>query len=258
MKVSGSSSSRAPTAIATRSTPRGWPAPSRARCGTSRPTSRRRRGHPAGRLRLRRLPARRRDRPLQPDHGRRPRVRRARRAGARHLQRLPGAGRGGLVPGALLRNATLRFEPLGPPRGRAADTPFTRALAAGPDAAHADRPRRGQLLPAATTSSTRSSARAGPLPLRERDAAPERATRTASARDIAGVIDGRGRRGLMPHPERASEADARVGRRDASCARWSRAGAGRRGDRRPWSRHVGGVAMTVAERPSSRSIAGSA
>ena len=69
---------------------------------------RRRRGRPR-RLLLRRLPARRRDRPLLAGHG----VGRSRspagRPGARHLQRLPGAVRGGLLPGALLPNTTLRF-----------------------------------------------------------------------------------------------------------------------------------------------------
>ena len=68
----------------------------------------------------------------------------------------------GLVPGALLRNATLRFEhrwvTLSVERR---DTPFTRRIPAGRDAAHADRPRRGQLLPAG-----RGPGRAGGAPRR--------------------------------------------------------------------------------------------
>ena len=47
-----------------------------------------------GRLLVRRLPARRRDRPLRADHARGRGLRRGRRPRARHLQRLPGAVRG--------------------------------------------------------------------------------------------------------------------------------------------------------------------
>ena len=56
---------------------------------------RRRGGRPARRLRLRRLPAGGRHRPVQPGHAQRRRVRGGRRARARHLQRLPGPRRGG-------------------------------------------------------------------------------------------------------------------------------------------------------------------
>ena len=52
------------------------------------------RRHPARRIQLRRLPARRRHRALQSDHERGRRTREARRAGARHLQRLPDRLRG--------------------------------------------------------------------------------------------------------------------------------------------------------------------
>ncbi len=105
---------------------------------------------PARRLRLRRLPARRRHRALQPDHGRGPRPRGARRAGARHLQRVPGA-RGGRARAG--RPAAERVAALRAPL----DAAFRRAVrhavhAGGPcrsDAAHADRARRGLLLPAA-------------------------------------------------------------------------------------------------------------
>ena len=61
--------------------------------------SRRRRRHPARRVRARRLPADRRDRALLPDHAGGEAVCRRRRAGARHLQRLPGAAGGRVAAG---------------------------------------------------------------------------------------------------------------------------------------------------------------
>ena len=63
-----------------------------------RPEGRRRR-HPAGRVRARRLPAHRRDGALLADHARGAGVRRPRRAGARHLQRLSDPARGGAAAG---------------------------------------------------------------------------------------------------------------------------------------------------------------
>ncbi len=61
--------------------------------------ARRRRWRAAARgLLLRRLPALRRDRPLRTRDGRRRRVRGRRRAGARHLQRVPDPLRGGSAP----------------------------------------------------------------------------------------------------------------------------------------------------------------
>jgi len=108
----------------------------------------------------------------------------------------------GLVPGALLRNASLRFEHrwvrLAVER---TDTPFTRAVPPGltlrlpiahgegnfflpPDELDALEARRGVVF---------------------RYVAPE-GNPNGSARDIAGVIDRRGNVcGLMPHPERAAE-----------------------------------------------------
>jgi len=118
----------------------------------------------------------------------------------------------GLVPGALLRNRSLRF--LGRDVAIAAerlDTPFTHALAtAGPlrmpiahgegcffadDTALDDLERDGQVL-------FRYVDRAG-----ERAAEDDRtANPNGSLRAIAGVINARGNvAGLMPHPERASE-----------------------------------------------------
>jgi phosphoribosylformylglycinamidine synthase len=108
----------------------------------------------------------------------------------------------GLVPGALLRNATLRFEHrwvrLHPER---LDTPFTQAIPEG----------RQLRLPIAHGEGCYV------LPDRELDAleaegrvlfryvGPE-GNPNGSARDVAGVLDAGGRVcGLMPHPERAAE-----------------------------------------------------
>ena len=84
-----------------------------------------------GRLLLRRLPARRRDRPLLARDGGGARVRARRRPGARHLQRLPGALRGGPAPGraAAQRRAALRLPPGRARSSRTRRTPFTRAAA---------------------------------------------------------------------------------------------------------------------------------
>ena len=109
----------------------------------------------------------------------------------------------GLVPGALLRNASLRFEHrwvrLAVERR---DTPFTAAV-----------PQDRQLrLPIAHGEGNYF------LPEPELDAlearrgvvfryAPPEGNPNGSSRDIAGVIDSRGNVcGLMPHPERAAEA----------------------------------------------------
>jgi phosphoribosylformylglycinamidine synthase len=109
----------------------------------------------------------------------------------------------GLVPGALRRNSTLRFEHrwvrLSVER---TDSPFTRAVPPGHalrlPIAHGE----GNFyLPDDDLDSL--EARGGVL---FRYAAPE-GNPNGSARDIAGVTDAGGRVcGLMPHPERASEA----------------------------------------------------
>jgi phosphoribosylformylglycinamidine synthase I len=109
----------------------------------------------------------------------------------------------GLLPGALLRNATLRFEHrwvrLSVERH---DTPFTRAVPAGKTLrlpiAHGEG---CYYLPDDELDAL--EARGGVL---FRYAAPE-GNPNGSARDIAGVIDAGGRVcGLMPHPERAADA----------------------------------------------------
>jgi phosphoribosylformylglycinamidine synthase len=108
----------------------------------------------------------------------------------------------GLVPGALLRNASLRFEHrwvrLSVERS---DTPFTRAVPPGTTlrlpVAHGEG---NFFLPPADLDDL--EARGGVL---FRYTAPE-GNPNGSSRDIAGVVDERGNVcGLMPHPERAAE-----------------------------------------------------
>ena len=108
----------------------------------------------------------------------------------------------GLVPGALLRNASLRFEHCWVRiRAERTDTPFTRAIPAGRElrmpVAHGE----GRYwLPPGELDALESDGR-----VLFRYVGPE-GNPNGSERDIAGVIDGRGRvAGLMPHPERASE-----------------------------------------------------
>jgi phosphoribosylformylglycinamidine synthase I len=109
----------------------------------------------------------------------------------------------GLVPGALLRNASLRFEHrwvrLSVERH---DTPFTRAMPVGTTLrmpiAHGEG---NYFLPDADLDAL--EARRG---VAFRYTTPE-GNPNGSARDIAGVLDERGTTcGLMPHPERAAEA----------------------------------------------------
>jgi phosphoribosylformylglycinamidine synthase len=109
----------------------------------------------------------------------------------------------GLLPGALLRNASLRFEhgwvTLAVERR---DTPFTAAIPAGRTLrmpiAHGEG---NYFLPDADLDAL--EARGGVV---FRYAGPE-GNPNGSARDIAGVVDAGGRVcGLMPHPERAAEA----------------------------------------------------
>jgi phosphoribosylformylglycinamidine synthase len=118
----------------------------------------------------------------------------------------------GLVPGALLRNASLRFAGreivITPER---LDTPFTSALASGgalrmpvahgegcyfaDDATLDDLERDGQVLFRYVDASGRPAAPGDP------------ANPNGSLRAIAGVLNPAGNvAGLMPHPERAAEA----------------------------------------------------
>jgi phosphoribosylformylglycinamidine synthase len=109
----------------------------------------------------------------------------------------------GLVSGALLRNASLRFEHrwvrLSVERR---DTPFTSAIPAGRElrlpVAHGEG---NYFLPDHELDVLEASGR-----VLFRYAPPE-GNPNGSARDIAGVLDAGGRVcGLMPHPERAAEA----------------------------------------------------
>ena len=108
----------------------------------------------------------------------------------------------GLLPGVLRRNATLRFEHRWVTLSvENRDTPFTWQVPAGMTLrmpiAHGEG---NYWLPDADLDALETAGR-----VVFRYAAPE-GNPNGSARDIAGVIDERGRVcGLMPHPERASE-----------------------------------------------------
>ncbi len=134
-----------------------------------------RRGDPAGRLRLWRLPSRRCAGPVQPDHGRRPRARRARRSRARHLQRVPGAGRGGDGTGrARAQRIPPLRAPLGAPGGGAAGYPLHVRRAPGTDTAPSRRSWGGLLHAAGAGPGCPGGARWGPLPLPVPGGQPER------------------------------------------------------------------------------------
>ncbi len=139
----------------------------------------------------------RRGRSFQGGHGR-----------ARHLQRFPGLVETELLPGALMRNAGLRFVCRDVHlRVERSDSPFTRAYTAGAvvrmpvahgegnyfaDAATLDRlDGEGQVAFRYVTPEGETSDNANP---------------NGSARHIAGVF-GKDRRvlGLMPHPERLAD-----------------------------------------------------
>ena len=164
----------------------------------------------------------------------------------------------GLVPGALLRNASLRFA--GQEVTIAAerlDTPFTHALDARPAAAHAGRPRRGLLLRRRRDARRARARRPGPVPLRRRRGRAgrtrrRRPTRTARCARSPGVMNARGQR-------RRADAASGAGRRRRSSGSDDGFGdrplAGR--ERRASGATTGpvavgparGLAMTVAERP---------
>ena len=175
-----------------------------------RPDGRRRRGA-ARRLLLRRLPAGRRHRPLQPGHGGRRDLRRRRRAGPGHLQRLPDPVRG-RTPARAPWCATGRCASRPRPwlRVENADTMFTREL-----------PRRGRCCacrsptPRATTRPTRRRwtrlEGEGRVVFRYVDASGEVTRRpptpTAPPATSPGIVNEGGNvLGMMPHPERAMEA----------------------------------------------------
>ncbi len=178
------------------------PRGSATRCcsGTATRPARRRRGDRPRRLLLRRLPARRRARALLADHGRGRALRPPRRAGARHLQRLPGAVRGGAAAG---RAAAEHVAALRLPPGRCS-TSSTRTRS-GPARARAATGSRSRpsTRPAATGRPTRCSTSSRP----NGQVVLRYATGNGfngSARDIAGVCNRAGNVvGLMPHPEHA-------------------------------------------------------
>ena len=171
---------------------------------------RRRRRHPARRVRARRLPAHRRDRALLADH-----------AGGEALCRTPAGrcsasatasrccSRPGCCPARCCATRSLHFRcEHVHVQGRADRHAVHRWRAARAGAADSDRARRGQLLRRARrrrrgSSETGRSSSATSTPTGER---PPTANPNGSVNNIAGICnEARNVVGLMPHPERACE-----------------------------------------------------
>ncbi len=176
-----------------------------------------RRGGRPRRLLLRRLPARRGDRPLLPRDGRRRGVRRCRRPGARDLQRLPGPVRGGAPArrAASQRERALPLPPGRPRRGERRDSVHPR-VRGRPEPLDPGQAHVGPLLRAARDAGRAGGERAGRAALRARPE-PER-VRTRHRRRPQ-------RRGERDGPDAAPRARGRsfdrLGRRPASCSpRW--------------------------------------
>ena len=175
---------------------------------------RRRRRDPARRLRARRLPAHRRDRALLADHAGGADVRRRRRAGARHLQRLPGAARGRPAAGRDAAQPQRQVPVRARPR-QASSRPTRRSRSrAAPGQvlripiAHGE----GNYYAEPEVVARLESEPAGGLPLRRRRR--RRSTPTAnpngSVNNIAGICNERAQR---RRPDAASRARLRAGRR---------------------------------------------
>ena len=131
-----------------------------------------------------------------------------RRPGDGHLQRISDPVRGGLLPGALMRNASQHYICKQTfLRTETADSPFTHGLERA-GAADADRPYGRQLL-LRCGDTGRAEARDR---IAFRYATPEgemtaAANPNGSLDNIAGVLsEGRNVLGMMPHPDRSSEA----------------------------------------------------
>ncbi len=169
---------------------------------------------PARWLLARRLPAPRRDRVLQPDRAGAPRVRETRRAHPRHLQRLPDPRRScGLLPGALARNRAPALRVPRRPRPRStAKGAFTQRAREGHGA-----PRYRSRTRTAAITATKGRARGSKAKGRGRfataradgrvdDGVPDERRTARSRTSRASTTERRSVLGMMPHPERASEA----------------------------------------------------
>ena len=179
------------------------------------------RDRPARRLRVRRLPPGRRHRPLQPGDAGGGRLRRGRRSRARHLQRLPGPGRGRPAPGRAAAQpiAPLRLSRRGHPRGAGGHRLHPPGAGRGraPDAGC---PWRGLLLRRRRDARCAGARRPDPLPLRGRcrepgtgrgPGEPERLAPGDRRRDQCRRKRGR----PYAAPRTCGGRAARLGRRDA-------------------------------------------
>ncbi len=147
-----------------------------------------RRDRPARWVRLRRLPAGRRHRPVQPGHARGGGLRRRRRPRPRDLQRLPGPDRGRAAARArscaTARSGSCRAGSRSPPSGSTRRSP-ARSTRAGRSGCRSPTARAAYFAEPATLDAL-EAARRGPVPLRPRgrDASPAARTtgRTRTAR----------------------------------------------------------------------------
>ena len=152
-----------------------------------------------GRLLVRRLPARRGDRPVLSSDARRGRLRRRRRLRPRDLQRLPGAVRGRPASRVCCAPTSRSRSCAGtsPLRVERNDVAFLSTLRDRPAADDPRQARRGLLL--RRRRAARGSSRHGQIVLRYDSENPN-----GSIDDIAGVVNADGNvMGLMPHPEHA-------------------------------------------------------
>ena len=203
---------------------------------TERRPRRRRCGRAARRLRPRRPPADRRDRPLLAGDARGRGVRRSRRPGPRLVQRLPDPDRGGHPA----RRPAAQRPPRVPLRlAAAAGRAGRRALARRAEPRARRSGCRSRTARAATTPTPRSSTSwrpTGRVVLRYADedgAVTPDANPNGSLRSIAGIVNERGNvLGLMPHPGARGGGRGRRHRRPAHPPRARRVAgraAGRRG-----------------------------
>src|SRR5664280_1843331 len=215
------------------------------------------RGRPARRLRLRRLPPSRRDRPLQPGHASRCRLRGRWRPRARDLQRLPGPRRGRPPPGRAPPQPIPAVRVSGRGDSRRAHryglhAPGSRGLPS-PDAG---RPRRGLLLRRRGDARRAGAGRPGPLPIRRRGRVAGRCRGSGEPERVAPGDRRRHQcRRERGRPHATSGAGrrraARVGRRDARPAVPRRIG----GDVRRGGRGVtADLAQAVVPAPLHRAL----
>jgi len=166
--------------------------------------------HPARRLQLRRLPALRSHRALQPHHAVGHRLRRERRPRDGHCNGFQTLVEAGLLPGGLIRNTGLKFVcRYVNLRVETTDTPFTSACETGELLRIVVKHNEGNYTVDPETFARLQAD--DQIVLRYANAAGERAegaNPNGALDDIAGVCnEARNVFGMMPHPENSVEAE---------------------------------------------------